>query len=255
MLHIKTNFMALVILLASTNTFAFTCYPHSSLGMADANQFLCREGYAVGYSYQYRQPFYVTAFMRSDLTRKRQKRTEDFREDKEIPKRYRATLDDFYHNRFKLDRGHLFASADADFSHKSTSQSFLLSNMSPQIGVGFNRGGFRRVEKNVRKCVEKMSALQVITGVIFQKGKPVQTIGKNRVAIPHAYYKILLARNNNKIETMAIIMPHRPFERLNQSNFVTVDQIEKITGLDFFNRISEERQRKFESKKANFCRL
>jgi endonuclease G len=61
-----------------------------------------------------------------------------FREDPEIPIMFRALLKDY--SRSGFDRGHQTPAADATFTQQAMDETFLLTNMAPQVGVGFNRG-------------------------------------------------------------------------------------------------------------------
>lgn len=247
-----------LIILISAVTITFSsfasdvCAPHSNLGLPVADQILCRNAFVVGYDYKHKQSSYVAYFLTRNQVNKYNKRTNDFREDGDIPIQYRSTLADYSHNSIKADRGHLFPSATA-YSFTTTSESFLLSNISPQL-AGLNRRGMARAEKKVRECVSRVGRAMVISGTIFYKNRFVKKIG-NGVGVPHAFYKIIFTSNYGKPQAIGILMPHKPFEHLNSSNFVPVDEIERQTGLDFFSELEESTQAYFEGKNSNFCRF
>lgn len=75
-------------------------------------------------------------------------RSDDFRADSSIPFGYRAELDDYSGSGF--DRGHMAPAGDMKRSRKVMSESFFLSNMSPQVGIGFNRHIWKNLEEAVR---------------------------------------------------------------------------------------------------------
>lgn len=45
------------------------------------------------------------------------------------------------------DRGHLAAAGNHKMSQNHVQQTFYLSNISPQVGVGFNRDSWNRLER------------------------------------------------------------------------------------------------------------
>jgi endonuclease G len=61
-----------------------------------------------------------------------------FKEDTDIPTLFRALLKDYSGSGY--DRGHQAPAADATFTQEAMDQTFLLTNMAPQVGIGFNRG-------------------------------------------------------------------------------------------------------------------
>jgi len=61
----------------------------------------------------------------------------NFTEDASIPAVFRAKLQDYFRSGY--DRGHMVPAADAKLSQDAMDETFLLSNIAPQVGVGFNR--------------------------------------------------------------------------------------------------------------------
>jgi endonuclease G len=61
----------------------------------------------------------------------------NFRDDQAIPALFRARTRDYVKTGY--DRGHLCPADDADATQESLQESFSMSNMAPQIGIGFNR--------------------------------------------------------------------------------------------------------------------
>lgn len=114
-----------------------------------------------------------------------QARTDDFRADPAVSTGS-ASLDDYKGSGY--DRGHLCPAADMALNKTSMSESFFLSNMSPQV-AGFNRGKWSSVEDQVRKWTLEFDGLDVATGPIFKDN--LGTIGTDKVTVPGYYYKVL----------------------------------------------------------------
>ncbi|ALA26532.1 DNA/RNA endonuclease (plasmid) [Piscirickettsia salmonis] len=218
----------------------FHCHGFMKYGIpGKADQYLCREGYSVGYNYKTKQPRWVAYHLTSKSVSKRIKRHDDFRPDPAIPYQYQAQLSDY--KRSGYDRGHLAPYAAMDFDKNSASQSFLLSNMSPQK-AGLNRQGWAKLESNVRFWAKYKSEVYVYTGPIFQ-GKNIKTIGKNKVAVPTAFFKIIFAPQQK--QALAFVMPNKRVAKNKVSEYRTnIAHIEKLTGLKFLSQLTSSEREK-----------
>ena len=223
-----------------------TPYDNLALGVPtfDCDVILDRVGYALGYSEQYEQPLWVTYKLTADeVNSKQARRSGDFRADPDIPTKS-ADPDDYKRSFF--DRGHLAPAADMSFSLQAMSESFYMSNMSPQRPE-FNRGIWKTLEENVRHFASGCGAGYVVTGPVFEKNLPCITIGKNKVAVPDKYYKVILDTNAATPKAIGFIIPNSDTQA-DLSNFaVTVDAVEIATGLDFFPELNDSDEKKLES--------
>ena len=101
-----------------------------------------RTGYAVGYDYDRKVPSWAAYKLTPESVNKRFERSNKFKEDLEIPVQYRSKLSDYKGSDY--DRGHMAASATVDFTYKSMMESFLLTNMTPQLARLNRQGRFPR---------------------------------------------------------------------------------------------------------------
>ena len=100
-------------------------------------QIVAHAGYCLGYSETHEQAAWVCYELNKwEVQTSSFKRTDNFRPDPDITTES-SQLVDFKGSGF--DRGHLVPAGDMGWSYESMSQSFLLSNISPQQ-PGFNRG-------------------------------------------------------------------------------------------------------------------
>lgn len=146
-----------------------------------------------------------------------------------------ATLNDYVGSGY--DRGHLIPAEDVTFSELSMSESFFLSNMSPQSG-GLNRGQWRSLENAVREWAYHFDSLFVITGPVLTHF--IDTIGTdNQIPVPKYYYKAIYAFTNTDSHSIAFILPNEKVESY-KNYVVTVDSLENLSGLNFFpNTVSD----------------
>jgi endonuclease G, mitochondrial len=132
------------------------------------------------------------------------------------------------------DKGHLAPAGDMKWSTAAMRECFLFSNCSPQEH-GFNSGVWNDLENAVRSFARKHGSVTVVTGPIFD-AKPM-TIGPDHVAVPSAFYKVLLFEDSQAI---AFILPHESTASSYRDFAVTVDAVEAATGLDFFPALDDK---------------
>ena len=140
--------------------------------------------YSLSYSEEHKQAEWVYYKLNSSQLDPTVKRKNNFRKDPKIIKNS-ADLNDYKNSGY--DRGHLAPAADMKYNSDSMSESFYLSNVSPQ-SANFNRGIWKKIEEQIRDWSYMYGELIIITGPILQCenfGK----IGANRVTIPKWYSK------------------------------------------------------------------
>ena len=202
--------------------------PKSSVNL----QAVRRVGYAFGYSEKYEQPLWVSyKLTRHEALSKVAKRSNRFKADPKVTTKS-ASLKDYRKSGY--DRGHLAPAGDMAWSKQAMNESFFLSNMSPQLPK-FNRGIWKKLESLVRKWSVVDKEIYVITGPIF--GKDPKVIGENQVAIPAAYYKIVIDYKKPTVKAIAFILPNEGSKAPLSEFVVSIDTVEKLTGLDFLTEL------------------
>jgi len=176
-------------------------------GAPVCDQILTGRHFTIGYSWYFRQAKWVLEIINPlerllDQEFADGERTDNFREDQRIPWRFRASLGAYKGSGF--DRGHLVGSADLRETKLQNSETFLLSNMSPQKPK-FNRRIWRDLEKAIRDLDSQKEVLEtyVLTAPVFDFGKVIETIGDRKAAhgidipVPHAFVKSVFAECDN----------------------------------------------------------
>ncbi len=194
-----------------------------------------RPYYTLRYSEAHEQAIWVAYKLSTDsLKQERFPRKDDFRKDPRV-RTGSADLADYKGSGY--DRGHLAPAADFSYDEFALSQTFYMSNMSPQA-ASFNRGVWKKLEEQVRKWSMDGSDIYVVTGPILNK--PFTTIGENKVSIPEYYYKIALDINKPEIKAIAFLMKNEKSDESLETFAVTIDKIEELSGLDFFPSIPDD---------------
>ena len=133
---------------------------------------------------------------------------------------------------------------DRKFSVDAYNETFLTSNISPQK-FDFNAGIWNRLEQKVRYWAGKERQLYVITGGVLDKD--MTTIGRDKVAVPKFYYKILLDYSEPEIKAIAFLVPHQESKRPLYEFVVSIDSIEQLTSLDFFPALPDALENNLEA--------
>ncbi|TMU55593.1 DNA/RNA non-specific endonuclease [Flagellimonas algicola] len=142
------------------------------------------------------------------------------------------------------DRGHLCPAGDRRFSEYAYNETFYTSNISPQ-DRDFNAGVWNRLEQQVRQWCKKRGDLVVITGGILEKG--LEEIGEEDVDVPEAFFKVIIKKNKTGDELLAFLVPHRESQKPLNQFLISIDELEKHSGIDFFVNQPKEWQDKFEA--------
>lgn len=205
-------------------------------------QILERTGYVASYNKATLLPNWVAWHLTAERTEGSAKRSGvDFAEDTEVPEP-RATDWDYYNSGY--DRGHMCPAADNKWSKKAMEESFLFTNMCPQNG-NLNRGDWNEMEMACRKWAKKYGDLYIVCGPILYKGKH-KTIGKNKVVVPEAFFKVVL-RTGDDPQAIGFIYKNTSGNRPKDSYVNTVDEVERITGIDFFPSLPDDVEKKVEA--------
>ena len=210
----------------------------------------CFKGFALLYNKRTKIPDWVVerltpASFKGTATRSKSA----FAADTEIDAEARATLGDYDEawNGQRYDRGHQAPAADAKFDQHAMNETFLLSNMAPQVGIGFNRHAWSYLEKAIRGWVlcGGRDEIYVMTGPIYAQDKS-KVLGASKIAIPDAFFKIVFDPSRgraigfvleNKRHTGRALAPYRK----------SIGEIEELTGIDFLTNLTEREQTVLES--------
>lgn len=187
--------------------------------------------YTICYNEEHEQPVWVAYTLSRKNLEGDAQRTEDFRPDPKVltgsafPLDYRST---------GYDKGHLAPAGDFHFSQKAMSETFFMSNMSPQK-PDFNRGIWEKLESTVRKWARREEGkLHIVTGPVLHGGN-FRKIGKRaKISVPEYYYKIIMDLEPPEVKAIAFLMRNEGSQRTLETFVVTIDEVEKKTGIDFF---------------------
>ena len=72
------------------------------------------------------------------------------------------------------------------------------------------------------------------------------TIGSEKVSVPKFFYKILLDTSGANVKMIGFLLPNSESDKPLYSFVVSVDYIEKLTGIDFFSKLNDDIENQLE---------
>lgn len=205
-------------------------------------QIITHDGYTVSYNANWRIPNWVAYELTENKTQGTVKRGNDFIPDPQV-KGHTATTEDYKHSGY--DRGHMAPAADMKWSTYAMAQCFYLSNICPQ-NSNLNKGDWKELEEKGRIWAQQYGSIYIVCGPIVEK--TYTTIGKNKVAIPHSFFKVFLRNSGNPPEAIGFIFPNKAGNQPLRTYSTSIDEIEQISGIDFFPALPDSIENRIEAK-------
>ncbi|MGL4993364.1 MAG: DNA/RNA non-specific endonuclease [Bacteroidales bacterium] len=197
--------------------------------------------YNVSYNKDYKNANWVAyKLVGNRLKGPQHKRDDNFTPDPKLKYKHTTTSD---FTRSGFDRGHLAPAADMAWSKKAMNESFYMTNISPQ-DPNFNRGVWKRLEEQTRKWAKSDSLLLIMTGPVLTSGLP--TMGKTDIIIPEYFYKVVVDPVPPVRKAIAFVIPNKASKKSLRSFAVTVDSVERLTGLNFMEAMPDNLEDRLE---------
>ena len=178
-------------------------------------------------------------------------RSNKFRADPKITNQTPVNERDYVRSGF--DRGHLAPSGDFNWDRDLNIQTFYMSNMAPQT-VSLNQRAWNALEGQVRSWACGLGKLKVYTGPVYDAGRLPHRL-QSCVSVPHRFFKIVMAEKNGRPLAAGFVYEQgddysRGATGQWQEKITSIDEIETMTGIDFFSSLPVEVQAQFENQKS-----
>lgn len=204
-------------------------------------QIIRRRAYILSYNKETRIPNWVAWHLTADHIDGIVSRTNDYREDPDAPSP-RATNEDY--KNVPWTRGHMCPAGDNKWDERAMSETFLLSNMCPQT-ASLNAGLWNKLEQSCRIWAKKYGDLFIVCGPVLLKTEH-ETIGANKVVVPEAFFKVILCLRGIP-KSIGFVIRNNDGKKKRDQFVNTVDDVERITGLDFYPALPDSIENKVES--------
>ncbi len=205
-------------------------------------QLIRHTGYTVSYNSIWRLPNWVGYELTRQETRGKENRSDRFIADP-LARGAIATNSDY--TRSGYDKGHMAPAADMKWDAQVMKESFYFTNICPQHPE-LNRRRWKDLEEKIRDWAIADSAIIIVCGPIVND-QP-RTLGKNKVAVPQKFFKVILSPYLTSPKAIAFLFDNQRSVDPLRSYVVTVDSIERLTGLDFFAPLPDELEDRIEAR-------
>ena len=207
-----------------------------------SEQILIRTGYTTSYNKDTRLPNWVAWHLTSAHTSgSASRKGKKFEEDTEA-KGPRADNWDYYNSGY--DRGHMCPAADNKWSERAMTESFLYTNACPQVH-SLNAGDWQELENKCRDWALSYGDIYIVSGPLLYNTTH-KTIGSNKVVVPEAFFKVVLCTNGEP-KAIGFIYKNNDSNRPMGDYVNSVDEVERITGIDFFPSLPDDIENKVEA--------
>jgi len=200
-----------------------------------------RTGYTISYNCTYNIANWVAWELTANETKAKVRRKNNFKPDPMLEACHVVPAD---YNRSGYDKGHLAPSADMCWSVQAMEESFYMTNMAPQK-PRFNRGMWKRLEDQTRDWAVENKTIFIVTGPVLKSGLAV--IGKNRISVPEAFFRVILDFSEPQVKGIAFIMDNKRLTGSLAEFAVSIDSVERLTGLDLFYSLPDDMEAMIEA--------
>ncbi len=199
------------------------------------------EGFTVDFNPKNKTPNYVAWTLQGDETEGAIGRSNKFWTDSELE----GCPDTRDYSRSGYDRGHMCPAGEQKWSDEAMHHSFVMANICPQKHE-LNTGAWKTLEDKERIWAKRDSAIVIVAGPIYDSSDK-ETIGKSKVRVPSAFFKVLLAPYATPMRAIGFVYPNMRCDGNMASYAVSVDDVEKMTGFDFFAALPDDIESDIES--------
>ena len=205
------------------------------------SQLLSRTAYSLSYNVETLCPNWVAWHLTAEHTDGPYKRLGNFHEEEKVPVP-RATLQDYKGSGWS--RGHMCPAGDNKWDENAMYESFSLVNVCPQ-NASLNSGVWNRIEMDCRKWANRFGDVYIVCGPILMNREH-ETIGVNEVVVPEAFYKVVLCLQGTP-KAIGFVVKNNEGTKKKDQYVNTVDDVERITGYDFFSALPDSIEKEIEA--------
>ena len=206
------------------------------------NQVIVHKGYSVSYNKGTKLPNWVAYELTAEEVSGTSKRIGRFYPDPDVEGR-QADNDDYRNTGW--DKGHIAPAGDMKWDDQAMLESCYFTNVCPQ-NHNLNGGDWRSLEEKCRDYARRFGSVYIAAGPIEGEAKN-GVIGRNLVVVPDAFYKVLLVCIDGKYEGIGFYFENAAGHKPLKVYVKTIDEIETLTGIDFFYTLPDKLENEVES--------
>lgn len=202
-------------------------------------------GYTVSYNSDLCIPNWVAWELNAEKLVERESRNKHFLPDPELPEEMAVTTDEYKNSGW--DRGHMCPAGDNKYHWRAMDACFYMTNICPQNG-NLNRGDWKELEEDCRRWAAREPVYIVCGPVLYRKPK-YGFIGKRfSIRVPDAFFKVVLTGlQSGRPRAIGFLYKNEAGNRSRDKYVNTVDQLERLTSMDFFPALPDDVEERIEA--------
>lgn len=208
-------------------------------------QVIAHLGYTVSYDADFKTPQWVAWQLTKEKAYGSEPRYDKFQPDPKV-RGAKAYPKDYTNSGY--DRGHMAPAGDMKWSHQAMVESFYMTNVCPQ-NRNLNRGDWKDLEEIEREWAVQYECVSIAAGPIYYAGQKPLRIGNNQVAVPDAFFKVLLVGYPKHPKAYGFIFENKAGSHPLSYYQLSVDEVEERTGMDFFSALPDDVENRIEAEK------
>ncbi len=202
------------------------------------------EGFTLLFDTRTMCPLWVAWELTADETRGRVTRQGvDFKADESVPEQYQVEMWDY--NGGQYGRGHMCPAGDMKWSKEAMQDCHYMTNICPQ-NAELNKVWWEHLERACRQWARQDGAVQIVCGPVFSDN-PKRFGKKHKVAVPKGFYKVVLSLKEGREKALGFYYTNDDAPQPMEDAVRSVDDIEQLTGIDFFSSLPDELENRLEA--------
>lgn len=201
-------------------------------------------GFTVSFNREHNNPNWVAWELTAEEAEGSLPRVNDFEPDPKLPENHQVKHADYTGSGY--DRGHMVPAADMKWDSKAMNDCFYMSNICPQTHT-LNAGGWETLESACRRWAKREGSVYIVCGPVY-KGNRHKTIGNElKITVPEGFFKVVLSLREGSEKAIGFYYANSNAKQSMKATATTVNDIETLTGMDFFVNINDKLEERLES--------
>lgn len=203
-------------------------------------------GFALSFNGETNCPNWVAWELTRHEASARGGRNPDFYPDPEVDSRHQVTTHDYSGSGYT--RGHMCPAADMKWSTKAQHDCFYMTNMCPQT-KDLNADSWEVLESACRRWAKSEGSVYIVCGPVYNEGRKVRFIGRqHKVRVPDGFFKVVLSMKRGQEKAIGFYYANNDRFQTMESAAMSVDEIERMTGYDFFYLVEDNLENRVEAR-------
>ena len=202
-------------------------------------------GYTVSYNPELYIPNWVAWELNEEKLVARESRNSKFVPNPKLPEDEAVTTKEYSGSGW--DRGHMCPAGDNKYHWRAMNESFYMTNICPQ-NHNLNRGDWKELEEACRRWAG-VEPVYIVCGPINYRTPKYGYIGKEfKIRIPDAFFKVVLTGvQSGNPRAIGFVYKNESGNNKRDKYVNSVDEVERITSLDFFSALPDDVERRVEA--------